>query len=94
MAAKSAIPWTLGRVKSAGLSLVARCQNDRCGRTYEASLEGLIAHFGAYAPLTELAGQTCEACSAALGFSLVVQDDGDDDWDMPDEAADRDWRGR
>ena len=94
MAGKSAIPWTLGRVKSAGLALLARCQNDRCGRTYEANLDSLIAHFGPYAPLTELAGQTCEACSTALGFSLVLDDGGDDDWDSQNEAADRDWRGR
>ena len=38
MAAKSAMPWTLGRVKSAGLTLRAHCRNDRCGRSYEANL--------------------------------------------------------
>jgi|GEM_PF-1774133 len=93
MAAKSTIPWTLGRVKSAGLGLRAQCQNERCGRIYEANLDALISHLGAYAPLTELAGQTCEACSAPLGYALVLEDD-EDDWDPQDEAADRDWRGR
>lgn len=90
--AESAMPWTLGRVKSAGLELRAHCLNPRCGRAYEASLDALIAHFGPYAPLTELAGQTCEACGEALGFSLALPDD--EDWEAIDEAAERDWRGR
>jgi hypothetical protein len=92
MSPKTAIPWTLGRVKSAGLSLRAHCRNDRCGRSYEANLEALIAHFGAYAPLTELASQTCEGCGQALGFGLTLSED--EDWDVADDAAERDWRGR
>jgi hypothetical protein len=92
MAGKSAMPWTLGRVKSAGLTLRAHCKNERCGRSYEANLDALIAHFSAYAPLTELAGQTCEACNEALGLSLALPDD--EEWDVVDDAAERDWRGR
>jgi hypothetical protein len=92
MAGRSVIPWTLGRVRSAGLELRAHCLNARCGRSYEANLGALIAHFGEYAPLSELAGQTCEACNEPLGFSLALPDD--EEWDVVDEAAERDWRGR
>jgi len=92
MASESAMPWTLGRVRSAGLTLRAHCLNARCGRAYEADIDALIAHCGAYAPLSQLASQTCEGCGEPLGFSLALPDD--EEWDAVDEAAERDWRGR
>jgi len=55
-------------------------------------VHALIAHCGAYAPLSQLASQTCEGCGEPLGFSLALPDD--EEWDAVDEAAERDWRGR